>query len=134
MLQSSLLLCRKLHTKGWQPGIGKMFLMVPNLHALGKEHNPPSAACLRDLCTHPAEHTTLQLNSNKPQEGEQIYHCFADVLAGGEEERAVRTAAQDLQNTLNGEGTEVPSAESPGSPEEVEFLEPGGSRPSCHSS
>lgn len=50
ILQTSLLLCRQLHTKGWQLGIEQTCFLWPqfrrkinpNLHSFGKEHNRPS--------------------------------------------------------------------------------------------
>lgn len=123
-LQTSLLLCRQLHTKGWQPGMEKGFLwsqfrekINPNLHSHGKEHNRASG--IYALST--AHNASAELQQIKPQEGVQIYQYIDGVLVGGEEESAVRTA-QDIWNRLNREGVEVPSAESPGPSKEVEFL------------
>lgn len=62
-------------------------------------------------------HGAAELTQIKARRGAQIDQHSDEVLVGGEQESAVRTAAQDRQNRWNGEGTE----ESPGPSTELEF-------------
>ncbi|NWV94951.1 POLY protein, partial [Machaerirhynchus nigripectus] len=69
-----------------------------------------------------AHNALAELQQIKAQEGAQIYQYLDGVLVRGEEESAVRITTQDIWNTLNEEGVEVPSAECQGPSKEVALL------------